>query len=86
MAILITIKIAPMNHFRKMKTEVLRNILAAYTASYGRMLTEAEAIECKETIDLISLELDRRINDKQEQDIFMTNGATGTKSFMSGLF
>lgn len=75
-----------MNPFLETKTEVLRNILAAYTASYGRMLTEAEAIECKESIDLISLELDRRVDDRQEQDIFMTNGGTGTKSFMSGLF
>lgn len=75
-----------MNHFRETKTEVLRKILAAYTASYGRIQTEAEAIECKDSIELITLELDRRVDDKQEQDIFMNIGGAETKSFMSGLF
>lgn len=77
-----------MNPFLEMKTEVLRNILAAYTTSYGRMLSEEEAIECKETIDLISLELDRRNEreQEQEQDIFMNSSNRDKKSYMSGWF
>ena len=74
-----------MNPYREMKTEVLRNILAAFTASYGRMLTEAETVECKETIELITLELASRDAGGQDQNMVINN-EENRKSFMSAWF
>ena len=75
-----------MNPYREMKTEVLRNILAAYTASYGRSLTEEESLECKETINLISMELEYRNEQQVEQEMMLQNGNNSADSFMSGWF
>ena len=75
-----------MNPYREMKTEVLRNILAAYTASYGRALSEEESLECKETIRLISLELECRKEQQNEQEMILQNGNNSAESFMSGWF
>ena len=74
-----------MNPFKNMKTEVLRNILAAYTASYGRMLTEEEAYDYKETIKLITLELASRENEPEDPE-HIGNSRANTDSYMSGWF
>ena len=75
-----------MNPYREMKTEVLRNILAAYTASYGRVLTEEESVECRETIKLITLELEHRKDNQTDQEMLLQNGNSSAESFMSGWF
>lgn len=49
-----------MTPFKDMKTELLENILAAYTASYGRELTDEEKIDNPETIEQINFELKLR--------------------------
>ena len=49
-----------MTNLEGVDTEVLKTIFAAYTAYYGRELTEEESLECKKTIELIKLEIESR--------------------------
>ena len=50
-----------MKNLEEMNTDVLKTIVAAYTASYyGKTLSEEEMAECKKTIDLIKKEIEMR--------------------------
>ena len=54
-----------MRPFENTSTEVMKKLLAAYTASYGRMMTQEEAIDCEKTIGLINMELKLRSGEKE---------------------
>lgn len=56
----------PMRPFANTSNEGIEKLLAAYTASYGRIMTEEEAIDCKKTIELIHLELKLRSEEKKK--------------------
>ena len=49
-----------MTNFSNIATDVLHSIVAAYTASYGRHLTEEEMIDCAKTIEAIKREIESR--------------------------
>ena len=49
-----------MTNFSNIATDVLHSIVAAYTASYGRHLTEEEMIDCTRTIEAIKQEIESR--------------------------
>lgn len=73
-----------MTNYKDVKTGVLRSIMAAYTASYGRELTEEEKTECQKTIQLIKMELDARKNQQQKNNLI--NGDTRGEFVLASSF
>ena len=65
-----------MRPFENLKTEVIRNILSAYTASYGRFMTAEESNECQKTIELINMELEFRKENSMVPERIVENYTT----------
>lgn len=57
-----------MQEFKKIETNVLLVMMAAYSSDYGRELTECEVIDCEKTIRLLREEIASR--KKEENSVF----------------
>ena len=49
-----------MQDLKKIETSVLITMIAAYSSYYGRVLTDNESADCKETIKQLQSELENR--------------------------
>ena len=67
-----------MKNLEEMNTDVLKTIVAAYTASYyGKTLSEEEMAECKKTIDLIKNEIEAREQSLKNKSTFSSSDEEG---------
>ncbi len=51
-----------MKSIKKLDTEVLKTMVSAHSAYYGRALTQEELDDCKRTISLLQAEIENRKN------------------------